>query len=292
MNLTSPELDPKIYAHRALDVSSGIESPNSFEASGFYERGLECDVFLLSDGNFAVTHNKDIELGQEEVEQMSAEELTAYCLEQGYSNPPLLEEYLGIALDRGNPLLVELKASSVEQAVKAGAILGEQLVAAESALYDDAIRRGIDPDEATESISKLVRVLSFSIEGLHAYRQSYQKEDPEGRIPKVDLTWPSAPYRDDEMAISKPIYKRVTELLQTDDPETVKAEWIRAGAQTASNEGFDGFGSYFRAFTKEDVDYIHGLGLEVSVFGCNKDEQVAEMLGAVGVDIAMTESHV
>ena len=106
------ELRGWAYAHRGLH-GSGVPE-NSLEAFRLAVKagyGSELDVHLLADGNLAVIHDSTLKrtTGADGCnEELNADQLTNYRLEETTEVIPLFEEVLGIYEGKA-PLIVELK---------------------------------------------------------------------------------------------------------------------------------------------------------------------------------------
>jgi len=155
--------DGEVIFHRALDA--GQRKPNSFE--GIRDRfnvSIECDVFLLVDGTLAVIHEKDVHMSQEEIEAMTMKDLNNLRVKERESGVqgtpmPLLREYLFLALDRNDRLVIEIKASTPEQAQKnADAIVKE----ISSFLKDGLSTKGKTPSK--NYMESALELHSFSVD--------------------------------------------------------------------------------------------------------------------------------
>ena len=102
------------YAHRGLhDSEHGIpeNSLAAFRLAAQRGFGAELDVHLTRDGRLAVIHDDSLlrTAGADvKASQLTAEELSAYCLEGTQEKIPFLEEVLPLFEGKG-PLIVELK---------------------------------------------------------------------------------------------------------------------------------------------------------------------------------------
>ncbi|MBQ7037597.1 MAG: glycerophosphodiester phosphodiesterase [Clostridia bacterium] len=116
-----------VFAHRGLHNDTRPEnSLSAFRAAKEKGYGIELDLHLLSDGTLAVFHDHTLirMTGAEgKIEDLTAEQLTAYRLGGSEESIPTFDEVLAV-LDNTVPLIVELKAAKnhgalVDAAVKA-----------------------------------------------------------------------------------------------------------------------------------------------------------------------------
>jgi len=152
-----------LFSHRGLRPDQ--KKPNSFEAVTSRQGiGIECDVCLLADGNLAIVHHKDVGIAQKLVEDMTLQQLSEHVC------APLLREYLHLALDRENRLLIEIKGSSFQKAQQT----------ASSTIKEIALVL-TNPD--------LVSVQSFYAEALEEAKTTMHEI---GIQIKLGLLWPSS----------------------------------------------------------------------------------------------------
>ncbi len=288
----------QIY-HRTKSPEIG---PNSFEGlSTRTGASMECDIFLAdNDAVFAVVHNKDLVdsegsiLTQEHVESLG---LTALTEMQGdndsYENraTPELEEALWLALDRGNQMYLELKASSPEQAEKLADRLADKLQEFIALAKQDGVSRGYTEAEMQDLLNGSIVVSSFSVDALKHFNA--RKEQAQGALGAVDtsLFWTSEPNRDDEMEISKTMYGYLG--INDEDRGNLAPgdEWLLMGAELANKIGCDSIAIYHSSITSpEVVDAVHEKGVKLIAFAAD-NEEVYKTMQEYGVDAAMTEQH-
>ena len=101
------------YAHRGLhDEKRPENSMVAFRAALEKGYGIELDVHLLADGTLAVFHDHSLlrMTGKEgEIETLTREQLSDYCLGSTLQTIPVLEDVLALFAGKA-PLIVELKA--------------------------------------------------------------------------------------------------------------------------------------------------------------------------------------
>ena len=108
-----PVLRKFLYAHRGYHCKPTVpeNSMAAFRAAVERGWGAELDVHLMKDGSLAVIHDSSLQRtagADAAVEDLTAEELDAYPLEDSEERIPLLPEVL--ELFRGKaPLIIELK---------------------------------------------------------------------------------------------------------------------------------------------------------------------------------------
>ncbi len=262
-----------IIRHRGL--AKDIEQQNSFETQqGQYGISMEADLFLLADGHIAVIHNKDIDRTQEEIESMTLQDIEKLRVpgSNGESMIPLSTELIFNSFDRGNDLLMEIKASSPEKAeALVRAFIGEL-----SQMKHDGIFDG-HPEYADTHIG----LHSFSAEALEAARSALSEE---GLHLQTGLLWPSAHERAHEMAISETALERVGYT------EGSTMNWNTAGVDLAKKLGCHSVNLFHAVITSEVVDYAHAQGLKVYAWVVNKPEEVERLLG-IGVDKIISETE-
>lgn len=101
------------YAHRGLHAKPAVpeNSIPAFRRAVEHGYGAELDVHLTRDGQLAVIHDSTLDrvCGQRGVvEELTAEELSAFRLEGTEEQIPLLEEVLPL-FEEKTPLIVEIK---------------------------------------------------------------------------------------------------------------------------------------------------------------------------------------
>lgn len=262
--------ESKVIRHRGM--AENQLQPNSFEAiRGKYGVDIEADIFLLRDGSIAVVHNKDVGLSQEEIEAMNTQQLENLRVPGGGSMIPLSNEFIYNSFDRGNGLLMEIKASSPEKAEElARAFIGEVKKMQRDGVFD------AQPEYANEKIG----IHSFSVEALETVQRAVREE---GLNIQTGLLWPSAPDRAHEMAISETALKRVGYA------EERSMDWTRAGVDLAKELGCYSVNLFRAVITAEVVQYAHEKGLLVYAWVVNNPEQ-AEQLLDMGVDKIISET--
>lgn len=103
------------YAHRGYHRTNVVPENSAAAFREAIRRGFGCelDVHLMKDGHLAVIHDASLlrTAGADVyVEDLTAAELSQYCLEGTQERIPLLEEILPLFEESGLPLVVELKA--------------------------------------------------------------------------------------------------------------------------------------------------------------------------------------
>ncbi len=110
----------QVYAHRGLHNEARPEnSLSAFRAAREKGYGVELDVHLLRDGTLAVFHDHTLirMTGQNgKIEDLSAEDLTAYTLGDTAEIIPTFREVLDV-FGNSVPLIVELKAAGNHRAL-------------------------------------------------------------------------------------------------------------------------------------------------------------------------------
>ncbi len=182
--LENSELKNKLIHHRGLRKDQ--TKPNSLDGV-YYEKNthLECDVFLLSDGQVGVIHNKDHDLTCEQVESMTLEQTKA----------PFLEEFLKAQTEQNNQTIIEMKASTPEHAIKTA----------------QAVMRLLD--KLPKEYSDLISLHSFSVEAIKEVGDRYKKE----------MVFTSFPKRSYEQKITETVFKHVNYDLDWTSEDWVKA---------------------------------------------------------------------
>lgn len=260
--------------HRGLSSDRNKGLPNSFESfRKRYGQAIELDVFLLRDGSLAVLHNKDLGLSQESVEAMSLEELEKLSVPDKEGGEvgriPLFEEFVFNCLDRGNGLVVEIKASSSEVAEKLSRILVER------------IARMFTEDRTFSQHPEFLKQLglhSFSIEALEAAEGAMKEVNLE--LPR-GLFWPSTPTNSQEMNISATAIERSG--FQEGD------NWVGKGIDMAEKLGVESINLHWSVINEDVVTRAHDKGLRVFAWVVNA-EQKAKELEQMGVDKIITEN--
>jgi len=272
--------------HRGLCLESERKTPNSFEALlDQYGVGMECDVFLLKDGNLAVMHNNDFsqekrKLSQEEVENMTLEDLQKYHVIDRATNQeggavPLMDEYIWNAVDRGNPLTIEIKASTPERAEQtARALVAKIAQLKQEGAFGESQRRAEDPEE-------LLSLHSFSVEALQAAQKEMVEQHQQFPL---GLFWPSAPERARDMKISQ------TALEYVEYTEGKSMHWAETGIELAKKIGVQSINLQESNITPEVVDKAHALGLKVYAWVVNSPERAQQLID-MHVDHIITETQ-
>lgn len=263
----------EILQHRGLDSKINPDQPNSFESfRQRFEQNIEMDVFLLKDGQVAVLHNKDLGLTQEQVEEMTLDELEKIKIPNKAGGQegvvPLFEESIFNNLDRGNGLVIELKASTPEKAVE----LTEKVMEKISYLLKE--------DETFLQHPEYLKQLglhSFSVEALEAVgRQMEEKNISISR----GLLWTSNAKNALEMKISATAIER-SGYKDGDD-------WIEKGIEMAERTKSESIDLHWSVINEEVVKKAHKKGIRVMAWVVN-DSKKAEELKKMGVDILATE---
>lgn len=259
--------------HRGLDAEKNRGLPNSFESfRERYRQAVELDVFLLRDGNIVVVHNKDLNLAQEQVEAMDLAELEKITIPDRTGGPgglvPLFEEYAYNCLDRGNGLVVEIKASSTEIARK----LARKLVKRISEMSKKDKTFSQHPEYKNQ-----IGLHSFSVKALEEAKKAEVDCDVETPL---GLFWSSTPENAKEMEISATAIGR-SGYREGDD-------WTQKGIDTASAFGLQSINLHWSVINKETVQKAHEKGLHVFAWVV-PDEVKAKELEAIGVDKIITE---
>jgi glycerophosphoryl diester phosphodiesterase len=258
--------------HRGLSSDEGQNKPNSFEGlSG--SAPLEMDVFLLKDGTLAVIHNKDFNLSQEEVENLTLPELEKLQVPSrtggAEGEVPLFKEALLNSLDRGNELFVEIKASSPAAAEK----VADKLVAQIAELSREDKTFAAHPEYLSQ-----VNLHSFSIEALEAAQEAMVREGV--AVPR-GLFWPSTPERANDMSIS------ATSLERSGYQEG--EDWTAAGLLMARQLGVEAIDLQSGTITPGVVSQAREYGLQIVAWVVNHNDEKIKELEALGVDKVLTE---
>lgn len=103
------------YAHRGLHNKPTVpeNSLAAFRAAVEHGLGAELDVHLLADGNLAVIHDSSLKRtagADVEIEDLTAEDLKKYPLEESTEIIPLLDEVLPL-FEGTTPLVIEVKVA-------------------------------------------------------------------------------------------------------------------------------------------------------------------------------------
>jgi len=103
------------YAHRGFHDKPTVpeNSMAAFRRAVENGYGAELDVHLMADGNLAVIHDSSLArtVGADvEIEDLTKEQLSQYCLEGTREHIPMLEEVLELFEDE-SPLIIELKSA-------------------------------------------------------------------------------------------------------------------------------------------------------------------------------------
>ncbi len=261
------------YQHRGLDAEINKGLPNSFESfRERYRQNVELDVSLLSDGNIAVLHAKDLGLSQEEIEAISLSEIEKISIPDRAGRDsglvPTFEEYAFNCLDRGNGLMIEIKASTPDKAQE----LARKIVQRISKMSREDKTFSEHPEYLQE-----MGLHSFSIEALEAAKQASAEL-------KTDLArgllWSSKP----ENAASSNLFASVIERSGYKPGD----DWTKKGIELAASLGVESIDLHDSVVDQSMVQYAHEKGLKVFVWVVN-DPARAEQLEDMGVDKIITE---
>jgi len=255
--------------HKGIKGGEGV--PNSLESIvKNYKGRIECDVYLLRDGNIAIIHEQDFNLKREDVEKLDLKGLEALRLASAGREitPPLLKEFIGLAEDADTSLSLEIRSGSKE-----GSLI----------LAHNVINQFLEMDKAggashdVKFIEDKVTFESFSVEVLNKIKKIGQENN---KNLKTALYWPS-----DEIWARK--------INDFDWPELDKVKnkeglsWSELGIEVASNNDINSLELQSLNITKELVERAHNLNLKIGSSPTD-DEELMKKLIDYGVDYILT----
>lgn len=259
--------------HRGLDSKINRGLPNSAESfrQRFGEK-IELDVFLLADGEIAVLHNADLKLSQEQVEALNLAELEKIVIPDREGEQEglvlLFKEFAFNCLDRGNPLLIELKASTPEKARK----LARKLIALILEMSKED-RTFIAHPEYLEQLE----LHSFSIEALLEAQKAMEENNLNL---SRGLFWTSTAGKAKEMEISNTAIEFSNYHFGED--------WTEKGIETAEKIGAKVVDLHWSVLDAAKINLAHRKGLKVFAWLVNDIEKV-KALEELGVDGVISE---
>ena len=263
----------KFIQHKGLSINKEAMAPNSLESILLNYKGrIECDTFLLRDGNIAIINEKEFGKSRAEIENLNLNELeklriNTLCTETDQM-VPLLDEFIGLAADTDTSVALEIRSSTIEKSKELTLKIIEQLT--------NMQKTGGFKSNPEFIISKL-SLQSFSVQVLKTINEIGQLQKQKFN---TTLFWPSDEVWAEKVEVFD--WKVVNELNNRD------LTWQEKGIEVAVKNQVTEIEFQPFVITKELIEKAHSYGLKVGV-AVTKNEDLAKKLIEDGVDYIKTE---
>jgi len=259
----------RFIQHKGLKNNEGM--PNSLESIvKNYKGKIECDAYLLKDGNIAIIHERDFNLNKADVENLDLAGLEALRLTSSdrEMSPPLLKEFIALAEDADTSLSLELRSSTEEKSLVLARYIINQFL---------EMDRPGGQSHNPKFIEEKVNFESFSVNVLNEVKKialANQKNI------KTALYWPT-----DEGWAKKIVDFTWGELDKIADKDNLS--WSELGTEVAAKNNINSIEFQPDVITKELLEKAHNLKLKVGSAPVS-DEVLMKQLIDLGVDYILT----